>query len=150
VDIEHVRKAAHKLKEAMDLFGRGPLDYYLSELVAAHDLLISRFAPFKVGDRVRLTKVPDFEKAPGWAPSKHFLVVGAHATVVNVECGSGGFRFDVLFDDESWIDTVGYQQPKGTVVPICSDNKHSFGFREGWLEHETYNAEVTGRSRDNE
>lgn len=142
MDIEHVRNAANKLKEAMDMFGRGPLDYYLRELVAAHDLLMSRFAPFQIGDRVKLLKSPDYEKAPGWDKCKHFLVCGAAGVIVDATCGSSGFVFDVLFDDESWIDTVGRDRPKGSVVPMPGDRKHRFGFREGWLEHVTPNVEV--------
>jgi hypothetical protein len=137
MDIDHVRKAADKLKEAMEMFGHGPLDYYLRELVAAHDMLMSRFAPFKVGDRVVLKNAPNFEAAPGWTNCRHFLVPGAAGTVVDAGCGQDGFRFDVLFDDESWIDNTGYQRPKGTVVPV--EPKHRYGFGEMWLEREPAN-----------
>ena len=123
----------------MDLFGRGPLDFFLRELVAAHDLLMSRYAPFKVGDRVVLTKAPDYVQAPGWNGCEHFLVPGAAGTVVDTSCGERGFRFDVLFDDESWIDTVGYRNPKGTFVPMAPDRRHRFGFGEGWLAPEPAN-----------
>jgi hypothetical protein len=139
MDIHHVRKAAAKLKEAMDLFGRGPLDYYLQELVAAHDLLMVRFAPFQVGDRVVLMKAPDYESSPGWRPSAHFLVPGAAGVVVDAGCGQGGFRFDVMFDDESWIDNTGHQRARGSVVPMEPERKHRFGFGEGWLELELAN-----------
>lgn len=143
MDIEHVRKAADKLKEAMDLFGRGPLDYYLQELVAAHDLLMTRFAPFKVGDRVILTKTPNYKSAPGWLNCAHFLVPGAAGVVVDAECGQSGFRFDVLFDDESWIDNIGHQRAKGTAVPIEHERRHRFGFGESWLEREPANVNST-------
>ena len=144
MDIDHVRKAAEKLKEAMDMFGRGPLDYYLRELVGAHDMLMSRFAPLKVGDRVVLTKAPDYKKAPGWSHSAHFLVPGAAGVVVDAGCGVHGFRFDVLFDDESWVDNSGYQRAKGSVVPMEPERRHRYGFGEGWLERETANALLNG------
>lgn len=141
MDIEHVHKAAEKLSEAMGMLGRGPLDYYLLELVAAHDMLMSRFAPFRVGDRVRLLKAPDMKpisdvQPHGWWRCRHFLVPGATGVVKTATCGTGGFSFGVEFDAESWIDEVGFQRPKGTIVQMEADSKHVFKFGEGWLEHE--------------
>ena len=147
MDIEHVRAATKKLQEAIGMFGRGPLDYYLNELVAAHDMLMQRFAPFKVGDRVRLLKAPDMtpisvEQPHGWWHCRHFLVPGATGVIVSADAGTRGFRFGVEFDAESWIDEVGFQRPKGTVVHMEDDRKHVFGFGEGWLESETHNDRI--------
>jgi hypothetical protein len=144
IDIEHVREAAKKLQDAMNMLSRGPSGFYLEELVAAHDLLMGRFAPFKVGDRVRLLKAPDLKPVSacqqhGWWHCRHFLVPGAAGVVREAECGSKGFRFGVVFDSESWIDDVGHMRPKGSIVPIESDDRHIFTFGEGWLEHESPN-----------
>ena len=132
MNIENVREATKKLSEAMSLFGSGPLDFYLRELIAAHDLLIKRFAPFKSGDRVRLITPPDFDKTTGLQHCKHFLVHGAEGTVKSVECGEGGFRFGVVFDNESWIDTQGFVGKKGAYVAI--DDKHAFSFSPNDIE----------------
>ena len=42
------------MRVAQEMLSGGPLDYYLTEMAAAHELLMTRYAPFKVGDRVRL------------------------------------------------------------------------------------------------
>ena len=131
---ENIRRAAELMEQAHALLACGPLNYYLTEMAAAHDLLMSRFAPFKVGDRVTLAKVPDYEDAPGWRHCEHFLIVGATATVKEAECGSRGFRFAVEFDDDSWIDNTGYKRPKGTVVLREASEKLRFHFGEKWLD----------------
>jgi hypothetical protein len=139
MNLDVVREGAQKLSEAMAIFSRGPLDFYLRELVAAHDLLMTRYAPLKVRDRVVLVKAPDYADAPSWKHCEHFLVPGAAGVVVDATCGERGFRFEVLFDAESWIDTTGHGRPKGTVVPIEHDKRHRFCFGEGWLEREPSN-----------
>jgi hypothetical protein len=98
--IENIRKATKLMEEAFSLFSSGPFDYYLTELVASYDLLIQRFAPFKVGDRVRLRATPEINEKTryGWLGYKGILVQGAIGTVVAAECGSKGFAFAVQFD----------------------------------------------------
>ena len=66
-------------------------------------------APFKPGDRVRLTRTPDItpEKAWGWMGSRHFLLKGAMGTVVSTDFSDGHFEAYVVFDDESWRDNSG-------------------------------------------
>ena len=130
---ENIRRAAELMEQAHTLLARGPLAYYLTEMAAAHDLLMSRFSPLKVGDRVTLAKVPDYETAPGWQHCAHFLVVGATGVVKAAECGSRGFRFGVEFDDDSWIDNTGHERAKGTVVFREPDNRMLFYFGEEWL-----------------
>jgi hypothetical protein len=131
MNIDKLREAAKALQFAMRLFDSGPLDYHLLELSAAYELLMSRYAPFKVGDRVRLLRAPDFNKSPGWRGCEHFLVAGANGEVRTAECGSDGFRFGVVFDEESWVNC--HDQ---SVHPIGEGNRHQFSFGEGWLEHE--------------
>lgn len=129
--VDTVRRAAVLMRQAADLLNGGPLEYYLTELAAAHDLLMDRFAPFKVGDRVKLTKSPD---APGWTHCRHFLVPGALGTVMFAECGSRGFMFFITFDDDSWIDETGFKRPIGTRVYREEGERLNFQFGEGWLE----------------
>lgn len=92
MDLDRVRKAAKMMREAQDMLSGGPLDYYLTEMAAAHDLLMTRYAPFKVGDRVRLKAAPEIT---GW---KSLLVAGAPGVVSRADCGSRGFMFGVQFD----------------------------------------------------
>lgn len=74
-------------------------------------------APFKVGDRVRLTETPDInpETSWGWMCAKHFLVKGAVATVTSVDFREGKFNALCAFDDETWKDDKGVLHPKDRV-----------------------------------
>jgi hypothetical protein len=117
--IEPVKKAAALMREAMSHLSGGPLEFYLEEMAACYDLLLERFAPFKDGDRVELAVTPDFDTAPGWTCCKHFLVKGAKGYVREATCGKGGFRFGVVFDDDTWIDQQGRKrpsEPKGMFI----------------------------------
>lgn len=69
--------------------------------------------PYKIGDRVMLTKTPviNEHQAWGWLGAKHFLIKGALATVAGREFYNGNFCFGLHFDDESWIDQKGQKQP---------------------------------------
>lgn len=71
-------------------------------------------SPYKVGDRVALTKTPviNEHEAWGWLGAKHFLVKGAIATVVDRQFYDGHFLFGLHFDDESWMDHNGQKHLK--------------------------------------
>ena len=103
MDLDRVRKAAKMMREAQDLLSAGPLDFYLTEMAAAHELLMTRYAPFKVGDRVRLKAAPEITEnvRPGWLGWKSLLVAAAAGTVVRADCGSRGFTFSVVFDADT-------------------------------------------------
>lgn len=103
MDLDRVRKAAKMMREANDLLSAGPLDFYLTEMAAAHELLMTRYAPFKIGDRVRLKAAPEITEnvRPGWLGWKSLLVAGAPGFVVRADCGSGGFSFRVVFDADT-------------------------------------------------
>ena len=82
--------------------------------------------PFKVGNRVRLTQAPEISEdvAWGWRGSKHFLVKGAVATVMEREFYSGLFCFALHFDDETWIDMRGVKRkPDKPSFYYFSENK---------------------------
>lgn len=132
MDIEHIKKAAAMMREAMAILSSGPLDYYLTEMAAAHELLMSRYAPFKVGDRVELAVTPTIncKTSYGWLGSKHFLKKGAKGTVIDASCGTRGFCFGVMFDDESWISPI-----DKTVNLTEPDKRHIFYFDERSLSH---------------
>jgi hypothetical protein len=85
-------------------------------------------APFRVGDRVRLTKTPEItkEKAWGWLAAKHYLIKGAEGLVHEVDFHDGLFQASIFVDDETWIDSEGEKHP-------CTE-KHLYCFWEGQIE----------------
>lgn len=98
------------------------LKYEFNKLREYATALFERFAPFKEGDRVVLTKTPKIDKETswGWMGSKHFLVKGAMATVHDVDYRNGLFFASLYFDDESWVDS------DGTVNPVNRPALYTF------------------------
>jgi hypothetical protein len=128
MDIDRLKDAVRQIEGGVNQLRSIGIGYTLDVLFAAHRLVVERFSPFKVGDRVALSKTPkiDKETAWGWLASKHFLVKGAQGIVRTVDLHSNGdLVFGVEFDDETWIDRDGNRR---TV-----DRKHAFSFREGSL-----------------
>lgn len=120
-----VKRGVDLISEGLRALESGPFDFYLGQLIAAHKLVVERFAPFKIGETVELAKVPDFEKAIGWCGCEHFLVVGAVGRVTGIEIyADGTIYFDVFFDGQSIIW-------RGVEKPISS--KHAFRFPEDSL-----------------
>lgn len=140
MDVERFSKGMALMQEAISALSGGPVDYTLKCLLAAREALLTKYAPFKVGDRVVLAVTPkiDEKTAYGWLSSKHFLVKGSAGTVRSSDVRQDGrLMFEVEFDDESWIDRDGVRRP--------IDTKHTYGFGESSLAlHETPNVEVTG------
>ena len=128
-DIDRANKileAFELIDEARKILGDSEFKYSIKNLIAAQKLLFERFAPFKLKDRVVLNKKLDFKNAPGWKGCEHFLVPGAKATVERIYCNEyGNLRFELIFDDESWIGL------DGKIHPII--DKHLFVFSEDCL-----------------
>lgn len=123
MDTDAVKKGLTMIENGISMLRGGPMDYYLKQLLAARDLLLTRFAPFKVGDRVTLRRAYDPKEFTGWSHSKHFLIPGSPATVQSSDCSSeGDLIFDLVFDNESWIDDKGVERPVS--------EKHSYRFSE--------------------
>ena len=110
-DVEPVREGARLIKEGMAKLVNGPLDYYLEELSACYELLITRFSPHKLGDIVALKCTPriDGSHAGGWMRGKHFLVQGARARVAKVTASGNGFTYGLHFEGETWKDRDGVE-----------------------------------------
>ena len=127
MDVETVKEAARLMKKASDLLSNGPLEFYLREMAATYELMMERFCPFKVGQRVQLAATPVItEKTSwGWMPYKHFIIKGHAGTVASASCGSDGFTFDVILDDQTWLD------PTGTAHPVSKPS--TFRFKENML-----------------
>ena len=133
MDLTNFREGMDMIEKGMRKFQGGPFDYYLRKLTECHDLLIDKYAPFRVGDRVFLTEAPRItpDKSPGWLGCEHFLVRGAAGTVREVDVDGRGFSAAVEFDDESWICDFGAD--KGKVMPIEPEARHTFHFPERML-----------------
>ena len=112
-DVESVRQGAKLIREGMAKLNNGPLDYYLTELTDCYQLLIDRFSPYKVGQRVMLKETPEIslEKSWGWMTGKHFLVKGSIAKVATISASGRGFSYGLHFEKETWIDREGKEQP---------------------------------------
>jgi hypothetical protein len=118
------------LKQLRKISGEwADLMYSLEKFSASHDLLLTRYAKFHVGDRVQLGITPAINEtsAPGWMGSKHFLVAGASGTVHDADVCDGVFRYQVVFDVESWVDS------KGETHKVPPDKRHSYCFSECYL-----------------
>ena len=95
--------------EASKILSSGPSSFYYTKMRGYIDALFNKYAPFQVGDRVMIKKKI---KADGnWSHSKHFLIPGAKGEVKSVDYYDGAFCADVMFDDETWIDSMGMERP---------------------------------------
>jgi hypothetical protein len=138
METEQLAKGLKLMQEALGLLSSGPFDYTLKCLLAARETLLTKYAPFKVGDRVELVATPTINEdtAFGWMSAKHFLVRGAVGTVRESDVRSNGtLAFHVEFDDESWVDRDGVRRPV--------ESKHVYCFGEKSLaRHEPPNVRV--------
>lgn len=109
----------------------GPASFYFEKVNTYVNALFNRFAPFKVGDIVRLVEdIPMTDENSGWHFSAHFLKKGERAEVMAVDYddryGQGRFVADCVFDNET------YKNKDGSLEPEV--NKHLFSISEKWLE----------------
>ncbi len=124
---DNVKEGIRLLTEGMSKLSHGPFEYYLTCLVQARDLLLTRFAPFKVGDRVAICRKLDIKPDSAWFACLHYLKPGSIGTVHSSEVDRDGrLRFDVVFDDESWVD-----RDNGSVHPIEEKDRHTYCMFEG-------------------
>ncbi|MEW5860061.1 MAG: hypothetical protein AB1861_22180 [Cyanobacteriota bacterium] len=93
--------------EALEKSISSEFGYKLKSILKSYDSIFNRFCPFEIGDRVVLIKSPDFEKAPGWAGYKDFLIEGAIASVTERDYRKERFVFGLQFDNDSWVDSKG-------------------------------------------
>jgi len=129
-DVEKYAKDLIEITEAADDFKKkvagacgGSFKWGIGKVVESYLSMFDRFCPFKEGDRVELVK--DVNAKGGWAPSNHFLIKGSPGTITSRGYDDDKFTFYVEFDNETWVDREGEEQP---VI-----HKHVFGFNEDWL-----------------
>jgi len=123
-----IKDAAKAFTTAMSKACGGSFEWGIQQVVESYLSMYDRFCPYKKGDRVQLSRNIDVNSSSGWFHSRHFLIKGSKATVANRGYSNGAFTFDVIFDDESWIDNNGEKQP------TPDSNKHTYGFAEKYLE----------------
>jgi hypothetical protein len=126
--LEEITKACGLLEEARKIFANGPFEYYLKTLATSNEYMMNRFSPFKNDDRVALVCNLDIPPGSGWWSCRHFLIKDAAGTVKSVECSGDGFKYDVEFDNETFLDpaTFGFKS-------VCK--KHTFSMKEEDLKH---------------
>lgn len=110
MDYTKAKEAFAKIESGMSTLRQGAINWYVDQLIAAYDLILNRFSPYKVGDRVTLREP---HAAPGnWQHSKHFLVPGEPATVEWIDVTrEGKIAFGCVFDNETWVDEHGVKRP---------------------------------------
>lgn len=121
------------IKNIQNEIGRlsgGPASFYFERVKGYVNGLFNRFAPFKVGDRVKLVDdIPMTDDNPGWHHCAHFLKKGEMAVVKDVDYvddyKGGRFVAECIFDNETYKDDEGNLHPT---------SKHLFSISEKWLE----------------
>lgn len=123
-EMEKVLDNINKIQVCITHLGSGPLSYRLKQLYTAYILLITQYAPFKVGDTVLLSKTPYIDPDSGWYHCRHFLVSGSKATIKKIEVNvlKNDLSYDLEFENESFIDR------NGDIIPIDLERRHTFCF----------------------
>ncbi len=108
-EITKWKSARDKVKEYSRVLASGDFWYQVEKWASAYDLLLSKYARFRPGDRVCLARTPviNMETAPGWYECAHFLIEGAIATAVTVDVRGQRILYGLRFKSESWIDGAG-------------------------------------------
>lgn len=128
-DIKKAYDAIRLIKEGVDQFYSYNFKYNLDKLLDCHELLLTKYAPFKINDKVVLTKTPDINEKDswGWMHARHFLIKGAKGIVVEFDVSKRGFSAGVLFEEESWIDH------RGVLTLYKPVERHQYWFHEDSL-----------------
>lgn len=130
MNIENIKEGAALIQAGMAKLAHGPLDYYLRNLAACYEFLLT-FAPYQPGDRVRLTKTPEISDRErwGWLRAKHFMKTGALARIVSVSSDGQGFDYGLEFDEDSYLD-----RRTNTVHPNPPGERGIYGLTAEWFE----------------
>lgn len=117
--VEHVKAASKAIKDGFAMLNKGPFDWYIDELVAHSEALMS-YAPFQVGDRCRIAYPPSCEG--GWRGSEDTLAHDKIGTISDVGHDKSGFFFEWVPDVETYWDDTAKAYKEKTY-------RHSFGLR---------------------
>lgn len=111
-------------KAAGSVMSSGPSSFYFERMREYYEGCM-KAAKYKVNETVELREDVDTNDAPGWEHCKHFLIKGAKAKVYEVDYYKGKYCYDIVFENESWINESGQK--------VLIENKHTFCFGENHL-----------------
>ena len=125
--VEDMKNLDEAFKKFNSTVSGGPASFYFEKIMGYYEGCMAA-AKFQEGDRVTLKE--DWNgQASGWQHCKHFLKEGSPATVKSIDYHKGKYRYEIEFDNETWIDDKGEQR-----VPR---NKHLFTFGQKELKRLT-------------
>jgi len=120
--VERMKSGVKHIKQAQEIFERGPLDYYLIKLVEHSEALLTRFAPIKKGERAIIVKKIKCEG--GWSGSEKNLEIGVEGEVVDVDYRDGGFIYMFVPDVQMYRDHEGNYKDKTNKSSYCLREKY--------------------------
>lgn len=115
-------KAFNHLEQFDVLMRRGPGDYYIAKLLEYSEALLTRFSPFKIGDRTAIIEPPDCSGA--WASHERSLRVGSVGTIRDVDYGKESFIYLWEPDVGYWRDSEGCWRESSSPVCFWVSEKH--------------------------
>ena len=120
--------AMNELSAAFDNFkgvmSGGPASFYFDCMKEYYEGCI-KAAKFKIGDRVELKETV----TNGWEGRNHFMTEGAKATIMDVDYYEGKYRYDIMFDKETWLKDWGTGS-KEKPIEVDVIDKHHFCFKQ--------------------
>lgn len=126
-EITEVARLAKDFELALKNAIGGSFVWGVEQVAESYKSMFERFCPHTVGGRVKLKKsVRNDKVGQGRSHCLHFLKKGATATVSGIGYRDGMFVFDIVFDDETWIDCEGREREPS--------EKHTFLFSEKEIE----------------
>lgn len=122
--VEDMKNLDEAFKRFNSTVSGGPASFYFEKIMGYYEGCMAA-SKFKEGDRVTL-KEDWTGDASGWQHCKHFLKEGEPATVQSVDYHKGKYRYEIEFDNETWIDDKGVKKP--------TSHKHLFTFYQKQLK----------------
>ena len=117
--LQEMVDAINNVSESFEAFNKvmngGPSSYYFERMIEFYEGCM-KVSKFKIGYRVELKETV----TDGWQGRNHFMVAGAKATIMDVDYYKGEYRYDIMFDKETWIKNWG--ENKGEVDIV--DKRH--------------------------
>lgn len=114
------QEAFDKMQEAKITMVNGPQSYYFERILEYVEVLFTRYAPFRAGDRVVIYTPPNCDN--GWKHHEQDLQKGAKGTVQSADFYKGMWEADVVLDTETWIDK-GKRKPTSRKHTFCLNEK---------------------------
>lgn len=137
-DFEKISKILDMIVEQQQEINEGyasaSFKFSIEKLNLYMETLFNRFAPFKVGSKVRLTKDigATLQKGSGWYASRKMLGKGATGVVKHVDIGDNNkFVAGVVFDNDFIVSTIGSEEK---ILFTDQDRKGVYYFNEDDIE----------------